>query len=1186
MSQKCTYKHPLILDGTDQNSRMLKSIDPTFVQLDEKTMADYLLFAQNLARHLKFVNINGEEDGDWQNFFDRDVSVIIAEIVNWPIQRYYKFMDQRWLNLTDLPAVEPEKNLKFIFDFIFTQCALLDRYQQLLPEKTGLKTQLQNQIRSTFTTRFGRLLSYYKGAVSEGLIDDSATDIPEQPPVEWKLSAVILEKGFSRLWTSEDHPDWPSFLSATTADAAPFGDPLLSNEERIRYAASYNLLVSAVTAMLEGLAQARRTAARFLKETLTEWPAHAPNMALFIAFLKLYNESKKELNTFTKRHLDFYYKEVLRMNRKPPSPARANVTFTLSKPTDNYPLNADTLLKAGKDPSGNPINFATLQATALNKATVKEIKQIYFDPNDQYLPYIGPVANSFDGLGADNPEGVIGWDTFGNTDRPLGELGFALASKLLFLQEGTRTIDILLTFKQAHQLVNTQLSGNFILMFTTEEGWLTVNNATVTRDDNFKIKINVELEGDQPAILPYSKEIHGGQFDTSHPIVKILLKNEKNGGFHDVLKKLRRKALSNINLTIDVDDFKSIAVSTDAGPQDPSQPFLAFGALPKSGNAIILGSNEIFSKPLTGLSVGLRWKNYPGAGKVRYPFNNSASNPSFSLNFLEKGIWKNGSLSNDASEKPFDGSSRTITVNNSEGFPKTETNYVENLNFQNTSRSGFIRLKLSGDFGHIAKQKQLIVNLVEKAKEDATLGTGDILDDPYTPEVEEIYFNYTASTGTWSLNSGTNYKNRVLQYFHVGPFGEAEQHPKILREDKNVYCLPQFYQEGNNEGELFIGLENLKALQKVAILFQIVEGSANPLKEKPEDHVKWSFLSNNVWVPFKKEEVADSTDGLINSGIITFTLPKEATTNNTLLANGLLWIKAGVNEDIDLVCRHLGIHAQAVLSVFKNNKNNLSFLGTPLEAGSINKLEKRVPQVKKVEQLYPTFGGQGLESNARYYTRVSERLRHKKRCVTMWDYERMILENFPEIFLVKCISHTQKEAIGATTEFKYNELAPGHVLIIPIARIRSTELADRLKPYTSLGLLKRIEKFVLKYVSPFVKLHVRNPEFNELKVECKITFQGELDRTTYENRLEEELISYLSPWAFSQQRTIAFGGKWHASTIIDFIEERPYVDYLTDFKLKQIVNGIENEVKEAVVDNASAILVSHIQHVFHLPDPC
>ena len=49
-------------------------------------------------------------------------------------------------------------------------------------------------------------------------------------------------------------------------------------------------------------------------ETYTEGDV-TPQLALFITFLKLLNKSKERFNKITKRHLDFYYKEVLQLHK-------------------------------------------------------------------------------------------------------------------------------------------------------------------------------------------------------------------------------------------------------------------------------------------------------------------------------------------------------------------------------------------------------------------------------------------------------------------------------------------------------------------------------------------------------------------------------------------------------------------------------------------------------------------------------------------------------------------------------------------------------------------------------------------------------------------------------------------------------------------------------------------------------
>ena len=117
-----------------------------------------------------------------------------------------------------------------------------------------------------------------------------------------------------------------------------------------------------------------------------------------------------------------------------------------------------------------------------------------------------------------------------------------------------------------------------------------------------------------------------------------------------------------------------------------------------------------------------------------------------------------------------------------------------------------------------------------------------------------------------------------------------------------------------------------------------------------------------------------------------------------LLPSGLFWIRAAVHERSDAVCRLQLVAAQAMEAVFTDRGNSPSFSAKPLPAGTISKLDKPDAAVKSIAQPFASFGGRGAESSQAFYTRISERLRHKDRAIDLWDYERLILEAFPQIY--------------------------------------------------------------------------------------------------------------------------------------------------------------------------------------------
>jgi hypothetical protein len=196
---------------------------------------------------------------------------------------------------------------------------------------------------------------------------------------------------------------------------------------------------------------------------------------------------------------------------------------------------------------------------------------------------------------------------------------------------------------------------------------------------------------------------------------------------------------------------------------------------------------------------------------------------------------------------------------------------------------------------------------------------------------------------------------------------------------------------------------------------------------------------------------------------------------------------------------------------------------------------------------------------------VSERLRHKNRAITLWDYEHLILQKFPDIHKVKCLNHTSE------TSF----LAPGEVLIIVIPDIVNKNVFDIYQPRVSMALLNEVQKSINKLNSFHVNAVVRNPDYEEVTVNLKVKFHEGFDESFYKKQLNEDITRLLSPWAFERTAEIRFGVTLHRSTVINYIENLGYVDYVADVKLQK---GGETSTKSIAPESPKAILVSAKQH--------
>ena len=78
----------------------------------------------------------------------------------------------------------------------------------------------------------------------------------------------------------------------------------------------------------------------FLHDSLAQQSDHPPHIALYLAFLQLMDVLRADVNTYTERHLDFYYRRILGLSERPGMPDRVCVTLELAPAFSNYTVPA------------------------------------------------------------------------------------------------------------------------------------------------------------------------------------------------------------------------------------------------------------------------------------------------------------------------------------------------------------------------------------------------------------------------------------------------------------------------------------------------------------------------------------------------------------------------------------------------------------------------------------------------------------------------------------------------------------------------------------------------------------------------------------------------------------------------------------------------------------------------------
>ena len=497
-------------------------------------------------------------------------------------------------------------------------------------------------------------------------------------------------------------------------------------------------------------------------------------------------------------------------------------------------------------------------------------------------------------------------------------------------------------------------------------------------------------------------------------------------------------------------------------------------------------------------------------------------------------------------------------------------------------RQGFLRARLDRSFLH-----EMYAPLLAKM---AATSPPDVPNPPYTPLMASLSLTYEAEeTIAYGDLDKDDFTDRLERLFQIGPFGHREVYP--IADDPTATevpidrkLVPEFTvtvdKDGKQttttaEGSLLIGLDKLDPPQNLALLFQVAEGSEDPLASTQE--VRWSYMTaDEGWQEFTSSEVlSDGTNGLLTSGVIKFSTPRDMARSKTVLPAGLHWIKAAVADESRAVPKLIAIHPQAVTASFRDQDNDPSHLATPLEAETIAKMKSREAAIKSVTQPYASFGGRTEEADESFYTRVSERLRHKGRAVTIFDYERLVLETFPEVYKVRCVNHTGRCPRDSTATCEHN---PGLVKLILVPDLRNKNAVDPLQPRLSRNKLESIRRYLQELASDFVTIEVANPDYEPIQVRFDVRFMAGRDKGLYTRQLDEEIVGFLSPWLYDEAADLTFGGRIHRSSILDFVEKRDYVDFVVDFEMFHLVGVDGPDVEEAEATSSSAALVSAASH--------
>jgi len=773
------------------------------------------------------------------------------------------------------------------------------------------------------------------------------------------------------------------------------------------------------------------------------------------------------------------------------------------------------------------------------------------------------------------------WKTFGrrppaaDPDKPPAiTLGWALRSPLLALAQGTRTLTLTLALaavdrpsflrglglppdeKDATKLRDA-LAAALVVSVSGAKGWveLALTRARlasgVAKDDYYTLIGAPRVpDEDRPALqLELLADATLGPIVAAPgdpaPTLRVALRqrwDDDAAEWITTLTPFEPLVLTAVHLRVDVAGLTDLRLQQEDRDLDPRKPIQPFGSRPAVGARLHLWHPELAGPRLESLRLDVAWMGLPASLKAHYhnyPDRSGAADFQARVLLVDRdrelelattALFHDDIKAATAPDHAIVLADVPAAVHAADADIDYDrrTDLAPVRDVRVADRHLVLELDPT-DFGHaiypsLAADQARLLAIKLSLQEVTADQAGDFaVELPYTPTIKRIAASYRTSLAL-DPAAPVDGPDRLL---HVHPFGVAPQDP----------ADPRLFPRYDDAGELYIGLADADPPRQLALLLQLAEGTSDPDREPAA--IAWSALDGDRWRPLGEGLLLDSTSGLINSGIVELTLPRVAP--STRLPGHLAWLRASVAHDPGSVCDAVDVRAQAVFLRFDDRDNAPSHYDAPLAIKSVTRLVKPDARIAGVEQPYTSAGGRPPERPEQFYTRVSERLRHRQRALTPWDHERLVLHAFPQIYKVKCL-----RADGVTA---------GRVDLVVIPDIRDQLPSDAFAPRAPANLLHDIQVYLAAHAPAAAQVRVRNAHYVAVKVYLAVSFAAGQDERHARARLAEDLRRFLSPWAYDEGAELTIGGKIYASSIIDFVDRRDYVDYVADLQLARSDDG-------------------------------
>jgi hypothetical protein len=514
-------------DGTSQSQRIIGAPDPGSINIEERSLRDFLEFATRFAKYINFYDEENKVSGDWSGFLNggllhsADQQKWLDGLVNYasgpdkfslapqgtPLSSPHLALFVTFLKLLDNIKLQVNDFTKMHLDLYYDELLGIDKKQQV-PDVVNIIVQLTADVERLLVPK-GTQLKAGKDSEGKDLIYETEKDTLISQAAVQNIKSLFVDKNVLGLHQKRlkffDRIEGFKEIMNMALGYDTF-DPLLSEEDIPAVALKYLLSDTELTFIVHAVHLTEETTRweriyhtlergyrRLLIKSKQQSTSVPPSLFSLLQIAIGNNDGRLPDLSNTKvdaATLDRLYDQAV---KKADSPEKAQAIAYIMDKLMLSVSEFSTLAKSLKDKEITEVRWREIYIL-LETARSKRKDLVLAAPQETEWKNI--VAVDDVKAIADGAPQVEQFKTFGmaggQTGKPVS-LGMAISSPRLIMREGKRDIDVYIAFNPIETRKNDQLADAinkrsklpppFLFYISTSKGWKKITEKAMSFGD-------------------------------------------------------------------------------------------------------------------------------------------------------------------------------------------------------------------------------------------------------------------------------------------------------------------------------------------------------------------------------------------------------------------------------------------------------------------------------------------------------------------------------------------------------------------------------------------------------------------------------------------------------------------------------------------------------------------------------